>query len=95
MIKPWKPWLSPEDEMKIGYQERNLLALHFAEGWYTDPDNDWEGWSRVLSLEGGKMTFHIPDDFEVGNLPEIEPNWDGHTTQEKWQRVLDAKGITS
>jgi hypothetical protein len=53
----------------------------------------YPGWRRVLSLDGGKITFHIPDDFDVGTLPMIEPNWDGHTTQEKWQRVLSARGV--
>jgi len=53
----------------------------------------YDGWRRVLSLEDGKITFHIPDDFDVGNLPEILPNWDGHTTEEKWKRVLAARGI--
>jgi len=51
------------------------------------------GWRRVLSLEGGKITFHIPDDFDVGNLPQIEPNWDGHTTEEKWRHVLEERGV--
>lgn len=49
-------------------------------GWYNDTDNNWEGWKRVISINNGSITFHIPDDFDVGNLPEIEPNWDGHTT---------------
>lgn len=53
-------------------------------GWYYDTENDWDGWKRVLSFEGGKMTFHIPDDFDIGDIPEIKPNWDGHTTKEKW-----------
>lgn len=55
----------------------------------------YPGWRRVLSLEGGKMTFHVPDDFEVGNLPETLPNWDGHTTEEKWRRVQERFGIIS
>jgi hypothetical protein len=60
-------------------------------GWYTH--GAWEGWSRVISLFGGAMTFHIPDDFEVGNLPEIEPNWDGHSTELKWNRAMFMLGI--
>jgi hypothetical protein len=52
----------------------------------------YPGWRRVLSLEGGKLTFHIPDWMDVGNLPEIEPNWDGHTTEEKWARILQVRG---
>ena len=31
--------------------------------------------------------------FDVGNLPKIEPNWDGHTTREKWTRVAEGAGI--
>lgn len=53
----------------------------------------YPGWRRVLSLEGGTITFHIPDDFDVGTLPQVEPNWDGHTTEEKWRRVLQARGV--
>lgn len=55
----------------------------------------YKGWRRVLSLEGGRITFHIPDDFPTGNLPEIERNWDGHTTEEKWLRILSDRGIGS
>lgn len=85
--------MNPSQERDIAYQERNLMALRFADGWYYDRDNNWAGWSRILSLDNGKMCFHIPDDFPVGNLPEIEPNWDGHTTEDKWRRVLIGRGI--
>ena len=53
----------------------------------------YAGWRRVLTLESGRITFHIPDDFDVGDLPEVEPNWDGHTTEEKWRRVMAARGV--
>jgi len=89
----WKEGMNPEQERDVAYHERNLLALEFADGWYDDPDNDWPGWRRVLSLNSGAMCFHIPDDFPVGNLPKITPNWDGHTTKEKWTRVLKYRGI--
>ena len=89
----WKPGLTPEEERDIAYQERNLLALLFADGWYYDTDNNWEGWKRVLSLKGGSITFHIPDDFDVGILREIKPNWDGHTTKEKWTLVMNLFAI--
>lgn len=49
----------------------------------------YQGWRRVLSCLNGSMTFHIPDDFDVGHLPEIEPNWDGHTTEEKWRLLMN------
>lgn len=61
-------------------------------GWYYDVDNNWEGWKRVISINNGSMTFHIPDDFDIGNLPEIDPNWDGHTTEQKWRNVMENCG---
>ena len=87
-MKPWDDGMSDRETAELAYWERNMLALRYADGWYNDVENNWDGWKRVLSLDGGKMCFHIPDDFEVGRLKEIEPNWDGHTTEEKWERVL-------
>lgn len=92
-IPVWHRGMTPEQERDIAYAERNLLALRYADGWYLDKENDWPGYKRVLSLDGGKICFHIPDDFEVGDLPEIAPNWDGHTTEQKWIRVRRARGI--
>ena len=53
----------------------------------------FEGWRRVLTLADGTITFHIPNDFDVGDLPEVAPNWDGHTTEDKWRRLLNSRGI--
>lgn len=103
-IKTWSPAMSDAETKELAYWERNVLALHFAEGWYVDETwHDFNGgriraaryagWSRVLSLAGGTITFHIPDDFDVGTLPKIEPDWDGHTTEEKWRRILTARGV--
>ncbi len=80
--------MTDEESKDLAYWERNMLALYFADGWYKDTQSNYPGWLRVLSLDGGKITFHIPDAFMVGNLPEIEPNWDGHTTEQKWMRVM-------
>lgn len=60
-------------------------------GWYLH--GEWDGWSRVVSLENGQITFHVPDDFDLGNLPQIEPNWNGHTTEEKWNYVMKICGV--
>lgn len=103
-IKTWHEGMSDKETKDMAYWERNVLALKYADGWYDDvvinDEGDtamvmarYDGWQRVLSLDGGKITFHIPDDFDVGNLPEIERNWDGHTTEEKWRRILDARGV--
>lgn len=89
----YKDGQSDKEQIDGAYWERNMLALNYADGWYNDTDNNWDGWHRVLSLENGKMTFHIPDNFDVGNLPEIKPNWDGHTTEQKWNKVADKYDI--
>lgn len=112
----WHEGMSDFDTAFVAYWERNVLALHFAEGWYPDdvplddPDGApingvfmgetrprFAGWRRVLSLRGkfgpGAITFHIPDDFDVGDLPLIRPNWDGHTTEQKWRRILERRGV--
>jgi len=94
-MKPmqWSKGMSDAEAKDVGYWERNMLALLFADGWYYDTENNWPGWRRVLSLKEGRLTFHIPDEFDVGNLRRIIPNWDGHTTREKWDRVADYRQI--
>lgn len=87
-IKTWNPKMTDAESKDLAYWERNMLALYYADGWYFDHDNNYPGWLRVLSLDGGKITFHIPDNFMLGDLPEIKPNWDGHSTDEKWMRVM-------
>lgn len=91
-IKTWNKDMTAEETKDLAYWERNVLALKYADGFYKDIENNYQGWLRVLSLEGGRITFHIPDDFNTGDLLEIAPNWDGHTTEEKWQRILKERG---
>lgn len=82
----------------------DFVALRKAEGSYNSKldapppsgyyiDESCEGYSRVISIFDGKITFHVPDSFDLGNLQKIEPNWDGHTTEEKWKRVLEKCGV--
>lgn len=61
-------------------------------GWYYDDENNWDGWKRVISLEGGSLCFHVPDDFDLGSLPKIKPNWNKHSTREKWDRIAEQSG---
>lgn len=75
------------DYMNYVYEELSIGAKKKC-GWYYDTDNNWDGWKRVISIYDGSVTFHIPDDFDVGSLPQIEPNWDGHSTREKWERIM-------
>ncbi len=92
-IKVWHEGMSDAESKDLAYWERNMLALAFADGWYNDDVSNFTDWRRVLSLSNGKITFHIPDNFDVGNLQQIEPNWDGHTTKEKWEYVARSREI--
>jgi hypothetical protein len=74
------------------YWERNMLALLLANqaegsGWYYDEKAKGKKCDRVISINYGQLTFHIPKDFDVGNLPEIADDWDGHSKEEKWLRI--------
>jgi hypothetical protein len=103
--KGWHKGMTTEQSKDLAYWERNMLALRVADGWYND--DEWfgaegeplamlprfEGWRRVLTCFGGTMCFHIPDDFDVGNLPQVARNWDGHSTEQKWRRVAEYRGI--
>lgn len=104
----WNENQTIEEQKNGAYWERNMIALLFAvsmspfkipgtnlpaAGWYQHEGEGFEGWSRVISVYGGGVTFHVPDDFNLGSLPEIEPNWNGHTTEEKWNLVMEMCGI--
>jgi hypothetical protein len=91
-IKIWQIGMTDKEIADLAYWERNVLALKYADGYYLDTQG-YQGWGRVLSLEGGKITFHIPDDFDIGNLAQMANNWDGHTTEMKWRRILDDRGV--
>lgn len=96
-IKLYRPEMSDKEQKDLAYWERNTLALHFAQGWYNDDVEPgkprFTGWRRALSLLNGSITFHVPDDYDVGNLPQIKPNWDGHSTPVKWRNILEKRGI--
>lgn len=87
--------------MKWAYTERNRLAVVLAQialerGWaagrHVDPTQDPE-WRNVviIDLPTGQISFHIgiADCSTSGfkSLPRYPGTWDGHTTDEKWERV--------
>ncbi len=101
-MKGWHPGMTPEESKELAYWERNMLALLLAQthdeyaicgesGWYIH--GEYPGWSRVISIGGGSITFHVPDDFNMGDLKQIEPNWDGHTTEKKWHYIMSICGV--
>lgn len=108
IIPVWKPGMSAEDAKNVAYWERNVLAsllVHIINdvnafngeapncGWYPHEGEGFEGWSRVVSIFGGGATWHVPDDFDLGDMPRIEPNWDGHTTVDKYALITRMLGM--
>ncbi len=81
------------------YRERNMLvsalSKFFPSSLERHPDsdtawdNDWR-WIVFIDLPTGQATWHIHD----SELPlfdhlirHLHPKWDGHTTEEKYQRL--------
>lgn len=66
-----------------------------------DPeDKDWESdWRTILVIKnskGDQMTWHFHDSEKhlLENLDKIDDyKWDGHTTEEKYNRLLREVGI--
>jgi len=92
-----------EKRLSVAYAERNLvaqLAAHFADEldlpvwWGVDPaEPDWP----VLYIEGptGQLSWHMPKPEAIGRYSDpgsrlVEKRWDGHTTEEKDDRIRAA-----
>jgi hypothetical protein len=80
------------------YAERNKLVQfvsklfdsHLAR--HPDSDTTWENdWRWIVCIHApfGQMTWHIHDSqYEMfKHLPERPGDWDGHSTEEKYQRL--------
>lgn len=78
------------------YRERAFLVAHLAackpHHWIEDPaEPDWP--VILIETEAGQMSWHISKDdldlFPPKNPPPAgtEPTWDGHTTEEKYERL--------
>lgn len=71
------------------------VALGYKAGIGRHPESDekWErDWMNIIFIElpTGQVSWHIHDSelsFFDG-LPKYSEPWDGHTTEEKYQRVL-------
>lgn len=88
------------------YSERNkcvaglarmalALGLTAGLGRHSNLDDSWEDdWRNIvfIDLPSGQVSWHIHDSelpqFEF--LPPYEKPWDGHSTEEKYQRVISA-----
>jgi len=85
------------------YTERNKLVVllahlaierGYAAGRYWDlaQEPDWNN-VVIIDLPTGQISFHVglrdclPSQFET--LPKYTGEWDGHTTDAKWERVRE------
>lgn len=84
------------------YTERARLVAHLAAGYPSvlvygaDPDEpDWP--VVFVILPTGQVSWHVaPDDIPLFEHVDVEhavmataPKWDGHSTDEKYQRLAD------
>lgn len=76
------------------YRERAYLTSELSKRYpsrlsYSDPDEpDWA--VLYVYTEAGQLSWHIsPDDMDLFGHLEIVPGvkWDGHTTEEKYERL--------
>lgn len=80
----------------LAYEERNrvvaLLASMFPSGTRRTAIPGWEAeWHGAvyIDLPSGQVSWHYHDDHHwlFAHLPAYQNVWDGHTTEEKYQRV--------
>lgn len=97
--------LAEKSAKDTAYWERNQLVANLARQYeshmvrHPDSDKEWEDdwrWIVCIHTPAGQMTWHIKDEEATsafGFLP-VEPDaehWDGHTTEEKYNRLLALK----
>lgn len=90
------------------YAERNKLAASVAKlvarlpGWSVGvglhDGRDWEDdWRTVLFIDTpvGQLSWHFHDSERhlLDGLPAYEGKWDGHSTEEKYRRLLEAVAL--
>lgn len=85
-----------EQRKDVAYEERNRVVAALAacfpsgiartaiEGW----SDDWHG-CVYIDLPTGQASWHYHDSQAplFAHLPEYKDEWDGHTTEEKYERV--------
>lgn len=93
----------PEPGADAIYRERNQVVAALSKcfySWIGTVDDAEPGWTKAvyIDLPSGQASWHIPD-HEIpdlfGHLQESGEPWDGHTTEEKYERLaaLDAIGL--
>ncbi len=65
---------------------RMALQLGYRVGLKQDPEEpDWP--VLMIDLPTGQVGYHLPKEEVVGNWPEYEDEWDGHSLIEKRERI--------
>jgi hypothetical protein len=96
-----------QSQKDSAYAERNRLVAGLAAlypSWLEEhpkEDKDWEDdWRTIVFINTpyGQLSWHIHDSqkswFEQLPWRYGEPSWDGHTTEEKYERLANlVKGI--
>ena len=82
---------------KEAYYDRNQAAMLAAKlatlwgikvGWRMDPEEP--GWPVLfIELPTGQVSWHIPEAEAVNLMLPYQQEWDGHTTEEKRERIGD------
>lgn len=87
------------EDKNLAYWERNQLVRFLSTQYpsylmrHPDSDEKWENdwrWIVCINTVVGQMTWHIHDS-ELDNFKHLEikeNDWDGHSTEEKYQRLL-------
>lgn len=103
--------MSEIEELKkqkdLAYQERNMLVSFISKLFesslerHPDEDKSWEDdwrWIVFIKLPTGQASWHIHDS-ELHLFDHLKRNegitWDGHTTKEKYDRILNFKKYPS
>lgn len=94
-----------EEQKDNAYYERNQLVVALSKifksylGFHPKEDKEWEDDWRVIvfiELPTGQATWHIHDSerkyFEHLDF-RSEAKWDGHSTEEKYNRLRDIEGV--
>ena len=87
--------INQSSTLNDAYFDRNQAVMAMARmaqlqgrkvGILTDPDEpDWP--VLMIDLPTGQIGYHLPRDEVVGDWPEYDGVWDGHSLAEKRKRI--------
>lgn len=93
--------MTAEEERDKAYRERAALVAFLAASYPSEitQDNADEGWWIVyVTTPTGQMSWHVSDaDLDLfDHLPKANSvTWDGHTTEQKYERLAELTRIVA